>query len=194
MSAVPKRLLTAQEYLAIERRAEFRSEFNRGEMFAMAGASFAHTRIIDNLSAETHAQLKNSPCQILTRDMRVKVHATGLYTYPDGIIVCDKPELEDAEFDTLLNPRVLIEVLSDSTEKYDRGDKFKQYRKIPSLREYVLVSQDKPSVERFVRQLDDSWLLTAFEDPSSTFEFASVTVRVPLPEIYRGVEFNANPA
>src|SRR5437899_1683968 len=103
MSAVPKRLLTAQEYLAIERRAVTRSEFYRGEIYAMAGASFAHTRINDNLSMEVGSQLKDSPCQILTRDMRVKVNATGLYTYPDGTIVCGKPEFEDAEFDTLLN-------------------------------------------------------------------------------------------
>ena len=125
--------------------------------------------------------------------MRVRVSATGLYTYPDALIVCGKPEFDDAEFDTLLNPLVLAEILSESTEKYDRGAKFAQYRKIPSLQEYVLIDQNQVLVERYVRQPDDTWVLTVYTDPACTFEFASVPVRVPLSEIYRGVEFSTIP-
>lgn len=189
MSTVPNRLLTSQEYLARERAADFRSEFYRGEMFAMAGASWEHTLVKDNMSGETRNQLKEGPCRVLTSDMRVKVDATGLYTYPDLVVVCDEPKFEDDEFDTLLNPRAVVEVLSDSTEKYDRGTKFGHYRQVPSIQEYVLVAQDRPLVERYVRQADDSWLLTAFTDLQQTFAFASIRAQIPLAEIYRGVEF-----
>src|SRR5438105_4184831 len=132
MSTAPKRLLSPEEYLAQERRAEFRSEYLLGEVFAMAGASYEHTLIKDNLAAEVRARLKNTPCRILTSDMRVKVTASGLYTYPDGVIVCDKPQFEDAEFDILLNPLVIVEILSESTERYDRGAKFGHYRRLLS--------------------------------------------------------------
>ena len=130
---------------------------------------------------------------MVTSDLRVKVDATGLYTYPDIVIVCDQPQFEDAAFDTLLNPRTIVEILSESTEKYDRGTKFEQYRKIPSLREYILVAQDRMYIERHVRQPDETWVLTEFSAAASTFEFASVPVQVPMAEIYRGVEFPANP-
>jgi Uma2 family endonuclease len=192
MSAAPKRLLTPQEYLAQERRATFRSEYYRGELFAMAGASFEHSLIKDNLAGESRAQLKDVPCRVVTSDMRVKVSATGLYTYPDIVVVCDEPQFEDTEVDTLLNPRTIVEVLSESTEKYDRGTKFEQCRKIPSLREYVLVVQDRMFLERYVRQQDGTWVLTEFSGATATFEFASIPVRVPLVEIYRGVEFPTN--
>jgi Uma2 family endonuclease len=182
-------LLSPQEYLARERQADFRNEFYRGEMFAMAGASWEHTLIKDNLALEAGTQLKNGPCRVATSDLRVKVHATGLYTYPDLVIVCDQPQFEDKVLDTLLNPRIIVEVLSDSTEKYDRGTKFRHYRQLPSLQEYVLVSQDQPLVERFVRQPDDSWLLTAFSQMTQTFAFGTVPVQIPLADLYRGVKF-----
>src|SRR5436190_8120239 len=123
MSTAPKMKLTPAEYLAIERQAEFKSEYYRGEMFAMAGASRQHCFVKDNLAGELHQQLKGGPCRSLTSDMRLKVEPTGLYTYPDIAIICGKPEFEDNEADTLLNPTVIAEVLSDSTEKYDRGTK-----------------------------------------------------------------------
>ena len=119
----------------------------------------------------------------------MKVNVTGLYAYPDLSIVCGQSEFEDAEVDVLLNPRVIVEVLSDSTETYDRGAKFLQYRQIASLQEYVLVSQDKPLIERFVRQPDDSWLLTVFAGMDQVFEFSSVPAKVPLAEVYRDVTF-----
>jgi Uma2 family endonuclease len=159
MSTVPKSLLTEAEYLARERKAEFRSEFYRGEMFAMAGASRAHILIAGSISANANLALRDRPCEVYQVDMRVKVRASGLYTYPDVVIVCGEPRFEDAAFDTLNNPTVLFEVLSESTEAYDRGAKATHYRKIPSLKEYVLVSQDEARCDRFVRQSDGSWIL-----------------------------------
>jgi Uma2 family endonuclease len=189
MSAMPKAKLTSAEYLAIERQAASKSEYFNGEMLAMAGASEEHCLSKDNLARETGLQLKGGPCRVVTSDMRVKVNPTGLYTYPDIVIYCDRPQFEDNAFDILLNPRVIVEVLSDSTEKYDRGAKFLQYRQIESLLEYVLVSQDKPLVERFVRQPDNAWLLTVFAGTDQVFEFASLPAKVPLAEIYRDVTF-----
>jgi Uma2 family endonuclease len=190
MSTVSKPpLLSPQEYLARERAADFRSEYYRGEMFAMAGARWAHTRIKDNVGRYAGNRLENTPCQVVTSDLRVKVSATGLYTYPDALVVCDEPQFEDAVQDTLLNPRTIIEVLSESTEKYDRGVKFEHYQRVLSVQEYVLISQDRPLVERYVRHADGSWLYSSFDGLAETFAFASVPVQIPLAEIYRGVTF-----
>src|SRR5438445_2709538 len=158
-------------------------------MFAMAGASEEHCLIKDNLAREAGYQLKGGPCRLVTSDLRVKVDPTGLYTYPDIVIYCDQPRFEDQVFDTLLNPRVLVEVLSDSTAAYDRGDKFRHYRQISSLREYVLVAQDRPLVERHVRQSDESWVMTEFAGLDSILQFTSVPAGVSLSEVYRGVTF-----
>lgn len=193
MPTIQPRLLTPQEYLTQERRAEFRSEYLRGEVFAMAGVSHHHTLIKDNLAGEARSQLKNRPCRTLTSDQRVKVNVTGLYTYPDIVIVCDEPQFEDARVDTLLNPRVIVEVLSESTEKYDRGARFGHYRQFPTLQEYVLVAHDRYLVERYVRQPDNSWLLTVFDQPTASFSMTSIPVTIPLAEIYRGVKFEPLP-
>ena len=193
MSAVPHRLLEPQEYLARERAAALRSEFYRGEMFARAGASLEHCLVKDNVARKAGNQLEDGPCRVVTSDMRVKVDATGLYTYPDIVIYCDEPQFEDGQLDTLLNPRALVEVLSDSTEKYDRGAKAAHFRRIPSLQEYLLIAQDRMLVERYVRQADGSWLLTEFSDAAGEFAFGSIPVRIPLAEIYRGVTLPENP-
>ncbi len=189
MSTAAKTLLSPREYLERERRAAQRSEFYRGEIFAMSGASWEHTLVKDNLARKAGNQLKAGPCRVVTSDLRVKVDASGLYTYPDIVIVCDAPQFEDEVVDTLLNPRVIVEVLSDSTEKYDRGLMFANYRQLPSLKEYVLVAQDRPLVERYVRQDDATWVLTAFADPAQTFAFGSIDVQITLADIYRGVQF-----
>jgi Uma2 family endonuclease len=194
MTAVAKKKLTPQEYLTQERQAPFKSEYYRGEVFAMAGASLSHSQVKDNLAGEARSQLKGGPCRAITSDMRVKVDATGLYTYPDVTFYCGEPMLEDAQLDTLLNPRAIVEVLSDSTEKYDRGTKFEQYRQIPSLREYILIAQDRPLIERYVRQPDETWVLRIFNDMSQAFEFASITATIPLSEIYRDVMFEKRAA
>jgi Uma2 family endonuclease len=189
MSAATKLKFTPEEYHARERRAEFKSEYFRGEIFAMAGASYDHTLIKDNLAREIGNQLKNGPCRVLTSDMRVKVEAAGLYTYPDIAVVCDDPKFEDAEFDTLLNPRVIIEVLSNSTERYDRGAKFRHYRNLASFQEYLLVAQHEPVIERYVRQGDDSWVLSTFMGIDAALAFQSIPVTVSLGDVYIGLTF-----
>ncbi len=190
MSTAPSQFLTPEQYLAIERKAATRSEYFRGEMFAMSGARWRHNLIKDNFAGETRSQLKNGPCRVVTSDQRVKIPATGLYTYPDIVVVCGEPQFEDRTLDTLLNPTVIVEVLSESTENYDRVTKFKHYRQLASVREYVLVSQDQALLERYTRQPDDNWLIRFFSDLTATFEFCSIPVSVPLSEIYSGVRLD----
>ena len=189
MSTVPKRLLTSDEYLAQERRATFKSEYYRGETFAMAGASREHNLIVGNIVREVGNGLKGHRCEVYPSDMRVKVSATGLYTYPDVTVVCGTPEFEDEHRDILLNPTVLVEVLSDSTEAYDRGAKWEQYRKLPSLKEYLLIAQDRPHVERYMRQPDGGWLLREAAEPDSSVALDSISVVLPMSEVYRQVTF-----
>ncbi|HEV3438870.1 MAG TPA: Uma2 family endonuclease [Gemmata sp.] len=188
MSAITKKKLSEAEYFAIERAAEFKSEFYNGEMFPMTGFNRQHNEIKENLIVEIGGHLKGGPCRSLSADMRVKIERTGLYTYPDLLIVCGKPELDPEHQDILYNPKVIIEILSESTESYDRGKKFLHYRQLSSLREYILVSQEQKLVERFVRQPDDTWLLTTFDDPDGEFALSTVPVRVPMADVYRGVE------
>ncbi len=194
MSAVPKAQLTEAEYLDKERKAEFKSEFYKGQMFAMSGASREHILIAGNLVGELRTQFKGRCCEVYSNDMRVRIPATGLYTYPDVVIVCGEPEFIDAEVDTLLNPTVLIEILSPSTESYDRGTKATQYRRIPSLREHVLISQERPHVEVLSRQEDGNWLLLEASDLDQAMTLLSVSVSVPMREIYDRITFEAAPA
>lgn len=195
MAAVPKpRKLTVEEYFAIESKAERKSEFFNGEMFLMAGASREHNVLTRNLTAELHNRLREGPCQVFVADQRVKVDRTGLYTYPDLLIVCGTPEYAPEDRDTLTNPKVVIEVLSNSTEKYDRTTKFRQYKQLPSLMEYVLVSQDEPLVERYARLADGTWAQSDFVGLEATLSLVAVPASVPLADIYLGVEFPAPPA
>ncbi len=189
MTTVPKRLLTPEEYLAKERKAQYKSEYYDGEMFAMLGASREHNLIAGNVNGEARNQLRGRPCEVYQSDMRVKVSRTGLYTYPDVVIVCGEPRFEDAEVDTLLNPTVIFEVLSESTEGYDRGKKSEHYRRISSLREYVLIAQDRCHVERFTRQPDDRWTLWETDDLQAVLELPSVGCELNLTEIYARVKF-----
>lgn len=189
MSAVPKAKLTVAEYLATERRAAFKSEFYNGEMFAMAGASVEHNRVSENLSIEIGGRLKGGPCQSFSRDLRVRIRRTGLYCYPDLVIVCGEPQYAEEDRDTLVNPRVVFEVLSPSTERYDRTTKFHHYKQLPSVEEYVLVAQDRAWCDRFVRQADGSWAHVEFVGLDATLELKSVPVAVPLADVYARVEF-----
>ena len=189
MSALPKRKLTVAEYLTIERKAEFKSEFFNGEMFAMSGASLTHNFIKENLVNELGTRLKGGPCRTVSSDQRVKVDRTGLYTYPDILILCGKPELDADDSHTLLNPVAIIEVLSPSTEKYDRGAKFRNYQQIPSLTEFVLVAQDEAVCERYVRLPDGSWALVSFVGLAATLALTTVPVQIPLADVYAGVTF-----
>jgi len=190
MSALRKLKLTAREYLEIERKAEFKSEFYDGEMFAMAGASPRHNFILNNLSGELFGRLKGTKCRSVFSDQRVKVDRTGLYTYPDLLIFCGQPEFDPDDAYTLLNPIAIIEVLSPSTEKYDRGAKFRNYQQLPSLKEYVLVAQEEAVIERFIRQEDGAWGLVSFVGLDATLAFTSISAQIPLVDIYAGVSFD----
>jgi len=188
MSMQPKPRITPEEYLALERAAETKSEYFNGEMFAMAGARYAHNLIIGNVIATLHAQLRRRDCTVSASDLRVKVSPTGLYTYPDVVVVCGKPQLEDEHLDTLLNPKVIIEVLSESTADYDRGRKFEHYRTIDSLVEYVLIAQDKPHVEHFLRQSPSQWLFSETNRLDDTIALTSIDCQLSLAELYAKVD------
>ena len=185
--------LTPEDYLALERSAEFKSEYFDGEIFAMAGASRAHNTIVVNTTIELGNQLKKRPCKLYVSDIRVKVSPTGLYTYPDVVVVCGKEQFEDTHLDTLLNPTLIIEVLSDSTEAYDRGRKFEHYRHLDSLVEYVLIAQQRPHVESFRRQSDQHWLLTECSGLDGTLRLESIDCDLALAEIYAKVELSESP-
>lgn len=192
MSTVPIPFYTPEQYLERERAAQTRSQYYRGEIFAMAGASREQNLLVANLLRSIGNELIDRPCELYPSDMRVKVQDSGLYTYPDAVIVCGEPKFEDEHIDTLLNPLVLIEVLSESTESYDRGAKAAQYRKLPTLRELVLVSSMGVQVEHYHRRdADDQWAFWETTDRSASLSLASVGVTVPLEEIYRRVEFAA---
>ncbi|MBL8234404.1 MAG: Uma2 family endonuclease [Bryobacterales bacterium] len=188
MASIPVTRLTEEQYLSLERSAETRSEFFQGEMFAMSSGTANHARLAVTLSGALYARIRAS-CEHFGADMRVRVAPSGLYTYPDLSIVCGEPRFLDATNDTLLNPAVIVEVLSPSTESYDRGKKFKLYREIPSLREYVLVAQDAMSVEVFAKDEQGRWVLTEYSKPDEIFRLASVDFAMPLAELYARVEF-----
>ena len=186
--------LTPEAYLAIERQAEYKSEYFNGEMFAMAGASPHHVLIVTNVASELRWQLKKRPCTVYSTDLRVKVSTTGLYTYPDVTVVCGQPQFDDEHQDTLLNPTLIVEVLSQSTKDYDRGEKFEQYRTLESLKEYILIAQNRCHVEQFVRQPDNRWLLSESNQLEDIIELSSIGCHLALTEAYDKVEWRATSA
>jgi Uma2 family endonuclease len=167
-----------------ERKAEFRSEYYRGETFAMAGASANHNLIVGNCVFTLGLQLKKKPCRVYPSDLRLKIEATGLYTYPDLSVVCGEPHLESDAGDVLLNPVVIVEVLSDSTEAYDRGKKFEHYRTIPTLRHYVLISQDRHSIDCFSLRDDGSWSLANCQGLEGMVTLDSINGELAASEVY----------
>jgi Uma2 family endonuclease len=180
--------MTPEEYLEAERSAETKSEYFAGEVFAMAGAGEAHNLVVANVVGELRQRLKQRPCRVYPSDLRVLVSETGLYTYPDVVVVCGEPRFLDEKRDTLLNPTLLVEVLSDATEAYDRGKKFEHYRRIDSLQEYVLVSPTAPRVERFLRQEGGTWLFSEASEIAATAELSSIGCALPLAEVYEKIE------
>ncbi|HEV7377579.1 MAG TPA: Uma2 family endonuclease [Pyrinomonadaceae bacterium] len=188
MSSQVKVHHTPDEYLALERQAEYKSEYFNGEIFAMTGASRRHNLVAANVLASLHGQLRKRPCEIYPSDMRVKVSPTGLYTYPDVVIVCGEPIFDDTQRDTLLNPTVLVKVLSKSTASYDRGEKFEHYRKLDSLAEYLVIAQNKYHVEHYIRQPDNRWLLSETDDIRETNHLSSIECDLALADIYDKVE------
>ena len=184
MSTQPKTFLTPQEYLEIERKAEYKSEYYAGEMFAMAGGQEPHNVIAINALAVLHSQFRGRPCRVYGSDLRVRVSQTGLYTYPDISAVCGQPRLEDDHLDTLLNPNLIIEVLSPSTEAYDRGRKFQQYRTIPFLMQYVLIASDHVYVDVYTRDQEGRWILTSAWKPEDIVELGSVECTMRVADLY----------
>lgn len=188
MSTALKGLSIAQ-YLDLELRTGQRHEYFRGEVFAMVGGSPRHSLIATNFSAEARQRLIHGPCVAYNSDLRIKVSSNGLYTYPDATIICGELQLDSDIPDTVVNPTVLAEVLSDSTEHYDRGRKAMWYRSIPSLNALVLISQDRPHVECFTRQTTGGWLLTEATELTDTLVLKPLGISIPLAEIYRNVQF-----
>jgi Uma2 family endonuclease len=181
--------LTPEQYLEIERKAEYKSEYLNGEMFAMAGAGVDHAQIIMNIGAQLWNQLRGSDCRVFTTDLRLRVSASGLYTYPDVMVLCGAPRHPAGARDIVENPKLIVEVLSDSTKNYDRGEKFLHYRSIPEFSEYLLVAQDSILVERHVRQADNSWVFRDFTTPNDRIELTSIGCLLNTDAIYEGVEF-----
>jgi len=191
MSSASKTKLSVADYLAFERGSETKHEFFGGDVFAMAGGSPAHNLIASNFIREAGNALKERPCVVYTSDLRVKVEPTGLYTYPDLTIVCGQQEFDDDQGDTLVNPTILIEVLSKSTAAYDRGTKSKHYRKMKSLRAVLFIEQDSPSVEVIRLQPDGNWVLSDSSELSDSIEIEPLGISIPLAEIFRNVTFSA---
>ena len=195
MSAISKKKLTVAEYLAIENAAEFKSEFYNGVMYplhwdgitAMAGANPFHNRIKENLVVELGIRFGDGPCQSYSSDQRVLLTKTGMYAYPDIVVVCDPPAFSADDENVLVNPQIVIEVLSPTTEAYDRGFKFAQYRLQPTLKEIIFVAQDQMRIERYLRQPSEKWELSTFDDPAVEFELSTIPVRIPLARVYRNV-------
>lgn len=184
--------ITPQEYLRLERQSEYKSEYVNGQIFAMTGASRKHNLITTNISRELSLQLKGRPCEVYAVDMRVKVRATGLYTYPDVAVACGEPEFEDDFVDTLLNPTLLIEVLSPSTERYDRIAKSSYYRTIDSLTEHLLVAQDEIRIEQYVKQSNGQWSLFEYLTIDSNARLPSIDCSLLLGEVYDRISFEVN--
>lgn len=176
---------TVEKYLAFERASEEKHEYLDGNVNLRAAVSARHNIILGNTLASLHAQLRKTPCTVYPSDMRLKVSKTGLYTYPDISVVCDEPEFEDD--DILLNPVLIVEVLSPSTENYDRGKKFQHYRKLASFREYLLISQDSYRIEHYVYQNKNEWVLSDIVGVDSVVELTSINCRLALADVYEKV-------
>ncbi len=189
MFALPQyRDWTVQDYLDYEREAENRHEFIAGEVYAMAGASERHNQIASALNYLLYGQLVDRPCSVFQSDMRVQA-VENIFFYPDIAVICGDPHYRDDHRDALLNPTVIIEVLSASTEDYDRGRKFKHYREIASLQDYLLIAQNQMQVEHCTRQTADSWLLMVLSRPADSLTLASIGCALTLSDIYRKVTF-----
>lgn len=188
MAAYPQHHWTEKEYLSFERGSDARHEYYDGNIYAMAGASRQHVRVTGNTFANLHAQLRDKACGIYATDMRVRV-SSKVYTYPDIVVVCGEEKFIDDEVDTLLNPTLIIEVLSPSTEQYDRSGKFQNYQLLESLQEYLLISQDHARIERYLRQENNEWLLTNAIGLEAVLELPSIQCTLPLSDVYEKVEF-----
>jgi Uma2 family endonuclease len=189
MASNPKKKYTPEEYLELERQAEYKSEYFDGEIFARAGASEEHNLIAGNIFASLHSQVRKHGCRAYISDMRIDMSKKGLYAYPDVVVVCGASEFSDRHKDNLTNPKVIIEVLSKSTEAKDRGFKFMRYRKLDSFAEYMLVSQDSLHIEHYARQSNNRWVLTEISGLESNVKLASIGCDLRIADIYEGISF-----
>lgn len=192
MVVQPHHIWTEEAYLRFERNSPEKHEYYQGQVYAMAGATRNHIRIVGNVFASLHRQLLARPCEIYMTDMRVKVNDSGLYTYPDIAIVCGQAQFVDHTQDTLMNPTVLIEVLSPSTENYDRGSKFELYQALDSFKEYLLVAQDRARIEHYTRQSDGKWLLHDVKAMDAVLELTSIGCTLALADVYAKITFEAD--
>jgi Uma2 family endonuclease len=190
MSTQSKPYLTPEQYLEIERKAEFKSEYYQGEMFAMSGARRAHNLIVTNVLRELSTHLRGGPCEVYPSEMRVHVTPAGLYTYPDIVVVCGEPQFLDGEFDTLLNPKIIVEILSASTEDFDRGKKSDMYRALPSLAEYVMISSLRVRAERFTREADGTWNYDDKTNRDDSIHLKSIDCHLLLAYVYEKVDIS----
>lgn len=191
MSALAKTLYSPEEYLELDRAAAFKSEYVAGEIFAMAGASEEHNIITVNVTVALGTQLRGGPCRPFSADMRVSIGAADMYVYPDVLVVCGERQYTGDRRDILTNPTMIVEVLSPGTEAFDRGDKSAGYRQLVSLKEYVLIAQDRPHVELYSRQPDGRWLLSEVDGLEARIELQSVGCHLDLAEVYDGVSFES---
>lgn len=183
MSCLSEAYITPEKYLAIERNAGHKSEYFKGEMFAMAGASPNHVLIVTNVASELRMQLKKSPCRVYSTNLRLKVSMTGLYVYPDVMVVCGDSQFDDKHRDTILNPTVIVEVLSESAKDYDKGRKFEHYRRLASLKDYILIAQEMPHIGHFVRD-EYQWLFSETSGLENKIELKSLGCVLELAEVY----------
>ncbi|HEY0657721.1 MAG TPA: Uma2 family endonuclease [Pyrinomonadaceae bacterium] len=187
-----KQIYSLEEYLELEKSSEEKFEFWDGNVWSMSGASFAHNRIVRNLNTEVDLQLREKECEAFPSDLRIKVPDYPPYRYPDLTALCGKPEIENlGGLELLVNPQLIVEVLSDSTEGFDRGDKFSYYKSIESFTEYILIAQHRPHVSQFVKHGDGFWMNMEYNDLSETVELKSVPCKLYLAAIYRDVSFTA---
>jgi Uma2 family endonuclease len=193
MSTLSKPRLTPEQYLEIEDAAEYKSEYFQGEMFAMAGATEAHNDIAGNTFFQLASQLRDR-CSVSGSDQRIHIPRTGLFTYPDVVVTCGQREYRDRKRMNLLNPTVIIEVLSPSTEAYDRGRKFEHYQSIDSFREYLLIASDRVSVTRHRRQPNNEWLGAIVTDLEGSIDLESIGCTLLLRDLYDNVTFAAETA
>jgi Uma2 family endonuclease len=189
MASNPKQKFTPEEYLELERKAEFKSEYLDGQIYAMVGASPAHCVITPNLTSELVPQLRGTPCQVFSSDMKVRTSYKGLYSYPDLSVVCGEPIFHDDKQEVITNPKVIFEILSPSTEAFDRGAKFLRYQLIDTFTDYVLIAQDEARVEHFIRQQDGGWLLYIVRGLESKFSISSIDCTISLAGLYDRIKF-----
>ena len=186
--------ISPEDYLHIERRSTYRSEYVNGEMFAMAGATRQHNRISSNLVSEINLHIKSSDCNIYSSDLRVHVPSTGYFTYPDIVITCGKEEFTDAHNDVLVNPLVIMEILSDSTASIDRGKKFEQYRELASFVEYLLVEQRTPHIEQYILYDAQEWRYRTVRGIDEQVRIQTIDCTLSLRDIYHKVDLLPRPA